>query len=278
MNTINLEVLNSSFPELKIDSNTDKKEGGQKFVYKATLIENSKDVALKIIKANQNPERIIREVQAVSSLRSPYFPAIFSTGKRIIENEEFVFVIEEYIEGKDLRSRLINQDLDINESLKIGLGLLDAIIEIHEKNLVHRDIKPENIMVDNNYRILLLDFGIARHLDLQSLTQDSALFGPLTVGYGAPEQITNEKRSISFRTDLFAWGVLMYELISGSNPFIIGSKDSAEVLTKTLNYNPPLLDNCESLIAELVQWCMHKAVHRRPPNPYIVRDSLKEVC
>ena len=69
----------------------------------------------------------------------------------------------------------------------------------------------------------------------------------------------------------------MYELISGCNPFISDSKDSAEVLTKTLKYNPPKLKNCDSKTSDLIFWTMQKVVHKRPPSPYIVRDILKGV-
>src|SRR5690606_38467780 len=105
-------------------------------------------------------------------------------------------------------------------------------------------IKPENIIINNTVGTVLLDFGIARHLDLNSLTHDVALFGPLTPGYAAPEQINNEKRSISARTDLFAWGILMYEMLTGVNPFTQGCATPSEALMKTLKLEPDLLEEC----------------------------------
>lgn len=271
---INVSRLIESFPELTNIENFG--EGGQKMVYKATL-PTGEPVALKIIKLSEDPERIKREVQVASQLVSSNFPRIFDWGNRLIGDEEIIFVIEEFVEGKVLREVLKERALTLPQIVKVGIQLLNAIIQVEEQHLVHRDIKPENIILAEGLRVVLLDFGIARHLALDSLTHDAAMFGPLTPGYGAPEQIKNEKRAISFRTDLFAWGVVMYEMISGFNPFREGCTNNGEILTRTLQYDPPTILDCPKEIQMLIDWCLKKPVHRRPPNTYIVLNKMKEV-
>ncbi|HDR3493164.1 TPA: serine/threonine protein kinase [Bacillus wiedmannii] len=271
---IDLSKLTEAFPELTILEELG--EGGQKIVYKA-ISPTGENVALKIIKLSEDPERVKREIQVASQLPKGNFPEIFKWGSRLIAGEEIIFVVEEFVQGKGLRENLQEQSLTLQEVIEIGIQLLNAIIQVEEQKLVHRDIKPENIILADGLRVVLLDFGIARHLTLDSLTHDAAMFGPLTPGYGAPEQIKNEKRAITFRTDLFAWAVVMYEMISGVNPFREGCSNTGEVLTRTLQYNPPSIQDCPKEIQVLIDWCLKKPVHRRPPNTYIVLQKMKEV-
>lgn len=267
------EALACAFPFVRIEDKLG--EGGQKFVFKARTQDGT--VAFKIIKADQHVERIKREISAASRFAPPRFPKIFHYGNGKVENIDVIFIIEEFIEGISLRQRLVCGSINEAEVLKIGTELLYALSEIIAEKLVHRDIKPENIMLSRDGRVVLLDFGIARHLSLNSLTHDAALFGPLTPGYAAPEQIKNEKRSISPRTDLFSWGIVMYEMLVGYNPFTQGCNSPAEALTRTLNYDPPQLQNCSEKLAQIIDWCMKKPVHRRPINSNVVLELLKEV-
>jgi serine/threonine-protein kinase len=157
----------------------------------------------------------------------------------------------------------------------ISKGILMALSQVADAKLVHRDLKPENVMVSPSGRGVFLDFGIARHLTLPSLTQDTAVLGPLTPGYGAPEQIQNQKRAISPRTDLFAWAVVVYEMVSGRNPFTHGCRDPQEALVKTLNYEVPDLTGCDPRLSDAVRVCIRKAAHRRPSHPSVVLDMLE---
>jgi serine/threonine-protein kinase len=100
--------------------------------------------------------------------------------------------------------------------------VLEVLEEATKAQLVHRDIKPENIIRDRNGSFCVIDFGLARHLDLVSLTADHAPHGKGTYGYSAPEQMRNDKRAIDGRADLFALGVTLYECATGVNPFTIG--------------------------------------------------------
>jgi serine/threonine-protein kinase len=272
--SVDSDALAYAFPNVKFEDKLG--EGGQKFVYRAQTLSEGL-VAFKIIKSNQQIERTMREINAASSFSPPRFPRIHRYGNATVGNIEVVYIVEQFVAGVSLRDRINKGELDEAEALKIGLELLKALIEIAEENLVHRDIKPENIILNSNVGAVLLDFGIARHLDLNSLTHDVAMFGPLTPGYAAPEQINNEKRSISSRTDLFAWGILMYEMISGINFFTQGCTTPAEVLMKTLKEEPELLQTCDPRLATIINWCMKKQIHRRPSSPSHIYELLKGI-
>lgn len=267
-------ALAQAFPDVRFESKLG--EGGQKYVYRALTLPEGR-VAFKIIKSNQQIERTIREINAASSFAPPRFPQIYRYGNATVANIDVVYIVEQYVDGVSLRDRINMAALSKYEVLKVGSELLMALTEISEKNLVHRDIKPENIIISNSIGTVLLDFGIARHLDLNSLTHDVAMFGPMTPGYAAPEQINNEKRSISVRTDLFAWGILMYEMISGFNPFTRGCTTPAEALIQTIKYEPELLQGCNPELSRIISWCMKKQVHRRPSSPSYVHELLKGV-
>ena len=251
-------------------------EGGQKYVY---LAENdSKElVALKLVKQFLPRDRALREISAATGFSSAFFPKILSWGEVKIGAEQMLYVIEEYIQGSTLRNRLIAKTIDQTMAIHVGMSLLQALCEIEGKGLVHRDIKPENIIIGDRDRVVLLDFGIARHTALSSLTLDVAAFGPMTPGYAAPEQINNMKRAISPRTDLFAWGILMFEMLTGVNPFLSGCSTPGEALQRTLKYEVPPLSTCHLLIAHAVQWCLEKAPHRRPASASVLLERLKEV-
>ncbi len=266
------EVLPSATIEHQIGS------GGQKIVYKAE-VKPYGTVALKLIKPGPNTkERTLRELDVASKLTGTHFSKIYEIGEIKIKGDDVIYIVEEFLSGETLRDWLNReQRLSEKETVRIGEQLLDALIRVESAGLVHRDIKPENIMLLSDDRIVLLDFGIARHLNLPSLTADIALFGPMTPGYAAPEQIKNEKRKICNRTDLFAWATVMYECITGHNPFILGCSHQGETLRKTLTHDPPVLSGIKGEIADLIQNCLKKALHRRPPSAAAVLRTLKDI-
>ena len=126
--------------------------------------------------------------------------------------------------------------------LKMAIEILEALlvtaVELEKNRIVHRDIKPENIIIKKTGGICLLDFGIARHLSMPSLTLTKAHFGPCTPGYAAPEQFRNLKKEIDIRADLFSIGVTIYESISGKNPFIAAGGHPLDALKRTETITP----------------------------------------
>lgn len=241
--------------------------GGQKRVFKGNHSRFG-DIVLKLIELHSENtiQRALRELEIASRLESEEFSRLYEYNYIEISERRFLYVIEEYIAGETLRS-FINKNgiIELTKAIDIGKSLLKGLINVHNSNLVHRDVKPENIIINNN-RIVLLDFGIARDLAKESLTADLAMFGPMTIGYAAPEQIKNQKKIICNRTDLFSWGVLMYELITGVNPFVTNAKNREEVIQNTLTKVIPRLTSGDSAIDIIISKCLEKAVHRRPSS------------
>lgn len=205
--------------------------GGQKYVFKA-FHKQYGNVVLKIIKPNPNVyRRTKREIRAAQIISSQNVPIIFESN---IEQEstEYFWIIEEFIEGSTLRFFLNNgYNFDTRKIISFLETFLNIAIELESKKLVHRDIKPENIIYNRSLdKYWLLDFGLARHLDLESITQTNLAFALCTWGYAASEQFRNLKQQINIRTDLFSIGVVAFEMVTGYNPFIKDARDVLQVI------------------------------------------------
>jgi serine/threonine-protein kinase len=211
-----INEIREILPHLKITGEI--KRGGQKVVFSA-YFKNNKRAVFKIINPSdvEDENRAIQEIQICSNFNSIFFANLYDYGRYNYKNDSVIYVVEEFITGSNLRDLLANalpNILPIQEIRRIINSLLMALEIIEKSKLVHRDIKPENVIV-NDDRVVLIDFGIARQIDQKSITNSYAIFGPMTPGYAPPEQIRNEKRKISIRTDLFSLGILFYELLTG---------------------------------------------------------------
>lgn len=215
----NLSDLQNAFQELS-NINQLGPETGQKNVFRG--IQDSQDVVLKIMKPNQEALSSMQvEVEAVQKLNSEFIPTIFDFGTRNIAGDNYYYIIEEFIPGQNLRNVISsNGSKSLDYVCNYFDQLLEACVEFEERNLVHRDIKPENLIVDKSSKFWVIDFGIVRHLDNPSRTATNRRFGRFTLGYGAPEQIRNEKPKINSRCDLYSIGIVAYELLDGQNPYI----------------------------------------------------------
>jgi serine/threonine-protein kinase len=269
MDQILLDNLKANITNLRITGEL--KVGGQKVVFSSYYKGNIKTV-FKVINTQQAEEkaRALREINILSSLKSKYFPILYDYGEYKDGKGNIIFVIEEYIDGNNLRDILNSLKparLDLTECKRIMSSLLDALFIIEPLHLVHRDIKPENIIVTSS-SVVLIDFGIARDISKTSLTETYAIYGPMTPGYAPPEQIRNEKRKISFRTDLFSLGLVFYEILVGHNPFIVGTSCPGDALNKTIAVNPPSLVSMgfDKTFDEFIFKCIEKSCHRRPAS------------
>lgn len=212
--------VSGNFPELT--NVTLIGEGGQKRVFRAQHPTDG-TVVLKAIDRSQNPESVQREILAVASINSPRVPRIFAQGVTAGQ----VWVREQCIEGSSLRDLIASGvRLDVDSLIKLGKQILEAVQGAEQAQIVHRDIKPDNIMCATNGDYWLLDFGIARHLQLNSLTATGNPFGKLTLGYAPVEQMRNNKPAIDSRSDLFALGITLVEASCGDHPFWIPSPPS----------------------------------------------------
>jgi len=244
-------------------------KGGQKQVYKAIDQDKDNIVVFKVIKPNLEIERVKREIRAVKRINHKHIPKIYNTNaENIKKSEDIVWIIEEFIEGESLRDAL-------KRKRSFGLGdivlFIDTMLSILEKseasNIIHRDIKPGNIIIDTQNKYWLIDFGIARHLDLDSLTESNSPFGPFTIGYSSAEQFRNRKKEIDIRADLFSLGVVVAEIITGYNPYLRDAKDVLQIIKNIENQTLPLLrieGDSQFLLARFIKTLGDNRISRRP--------------
>lgn len=192
-------------------------QGGQKKVF----IGEKDDIGKVIIKigrynSENTLERIKREITFLNSTNSKYYPQNLDF---LIENDTKQFlIIEEYVESISF--------LDIKKSFNNEIKIITCFIEIirglsiiWDQKIYHRDIKPDNILFKSEREVVIIDLGIARFLDLDSLTNTMALRGPCTPVFAAPEQLLNKKNIIDQRTDFFALGILLTMMLYDIHPF-----------------------------------------------------------
>ncbi len=214
--------------------------GGQKFVYRAEHATHG-PVALKVFGDSADPQRTQREIDAVKNIACVHVPTIYESGVIAGGPKPYIWLVEEWLTGDTLRSRLAADGAQPEAVIQlVARDVLFVLSKAEKKHIVHRDVKPENIfLATDNSKCWLLDFGIARHLDLSTITAAGAGFGPLSPGYAPPEQIQNYKEKVDGRADLFALGVTLYECLVGTNPFIDGTADPSERMRRTLASDLP---------------------------------------
>lgn len=189
-------------------------EGGMGVVYKARDAKLDRFVALKFLSKSVSStdvdrQRFMQEAKAAATLSHPNICTIYD----VQEFEEQMFIAMEYIEGETLRGRKNN--ISFKQAIDIGIQIAEALAAAHEKGIVHRDIKPENVMLRKDGLVQIMDFGLAKLQGVSRLTREGNTVG--TMGYMSPEQV--QGFDVDHRTDIFSFGVLLYELLSGQSPF-----------------------------------------------------------
>ena len=263
---LDLSEIRGAFTELS-DIRALAVSGGQKDVLCANR--GGQVVALKIIKKYSGDEaRTDREIAAVSKLSSDFVPTIQDLGSKILGGEERYYIIEEFIDGQSYREVLnANPNQSIEATAKLADDLLRACADFEAVRVVHRDIKPENLMIGNDGKLWVIDFGIARHLDLSTLTFGH--FGVGTIGYAAPEQFRNIKPEINARADLFGIGVVLYESMVGHNPYLVGASDPLAVIQKMESSDLPRLvidGDVSNQFSDFVCQLVQRFPSRRPQS------------
>jgi len=242
--------------------------GGMGEVYRARDTRLGRDVAIKVLPTEfaDDPERLRRfeqEARAVAALSHPNVLAIFDVGT----HDAIPYLVTELLEGESLRDRLKAGSLPPQKAIEYGIQIAQGLSAAHEKGIVHRDLKPANVFITKDGHAKILDFGIAKLAGPQSLeqlaelttvaeaTEAGARLG--TVGYMSPEQIRGQ--SVDHRTDIFAFGCVLYEMLSGRSPFL---KDTgADTVSAILHGDPsPLAAGREipPALQEIVSRCLEK--------------------
>ena len=246
-------------------------EGGMAFVYKARDKQLQRDVAIKTLKPNYvNQEKFVdrfrREAQTAANLNHPNIVQIFDWG---IEDEPY-FVME-YIEGNTLTSIISgNRIVGLNDILYIGSQVANGLKEAHKRGLVHRDIKPGNIMITPDGKVKVTDFGIVSLQNEESdITKTGAVLG--TASYISPEQA--QGKPVSFESDLYSLGTVLYELIAGKPPFT-GDSPIATA-TKHLTDKPEKLSNYRKDIPKALENAILKLLEKRPSDRFKSAEDLR---
>jgi predicted Ser/Thr protein kinase len=189
--------------------------GGGGIVYRAQDRRLRREVALKLVAAGANPElreRLRREARAAATISHPSIATIYA----LEEFDDQLFIVSEYVRGRTLRTILANGPVPRHQAIAIARSVVAAVRAAHEAGVVHRDLKPENVLLSDSGIVKVVDFGIARVADegVSQLTRHGALLG--TPAYMAPEQLLGT--TADARTDIFAIGILLIEMITGRHP------------------------------------------------------------
>ncbi len=183
---------------------------------------NGEDLCLKIVNPNFGLDRVPREVEAMLKVKHPNVVEFVEYSLSVKRDGSLYYIIENFVEGTDLTAEL-GTPWDHTRASEFFSALLDGLNELRRANVVHRDLKPSNVRVRADGQPVIIDFGLARHLDLPDITKTGALVG--TPLYFAPEQFTGERKYIDHRTDLFAVGILLYSALVGKHPFDAATHD-----------------------------------------------------
>ncbi|MBN1997306.1 serine/threonine-protein kinase [candidate division KSB1 bacterium] len=248
-------------------------QGGMGIVYKAEDSKLKRIVALKFLPHHltineTDKTRFMQEAQAACAINHPNVCVIHD----IQEYEDQQFIVMEYIEGKTLGEHIESSKsarLNLDEIIDYAIQIAEALEAAHEKSIIHRDIKSENIMVNSKNQIKVMDFGLAKLKGSAKLTKSSSTVG--TIAYMSPEQI--QGHDIDARSDIFSFGVVLYEMLTGTLPFK-GDYEAA-VTFAILNQPPdPVQKYRPDLSSELLH-ILNRALEKEPENRYqTIRDVL----
>ncbi|MFZ2054809.1 MAG: protein kinase [Candidatus Aminicenantales bacterium] len=241
-------------------------KGGMGKLYRALDMKIQEEVALKIIKPEiasdrETIDRFSNELKLARKISHKNVGRMYE----LMEDEGGHYITMEYIAGQDLKG-LIRQSgrLTVETAIAIAKQIGEGLAEAHRLGVVHRDLKPKNILIDRDGTAKIMDFGIARSLQAKGITVEGMIIG--TLGYMSPEQVEGKK--IDARSDIFAFGCVLYEMLTGKSAF--GRETTAETIAAVLNEDPPPLSESGIDIPEelqrIISRCLEKDPERRFPS------------
>ncbi|MDX1640837.1 MAG: serine/threonine-protein kinase, partial [Balneolaceae bacterium] len=249
-------------------------EGGMGVVYKARDTKLNRTVALKFLpphltQSKSDQQRFIREAKAAAALNHPNICTIH----QIEEHEKGLFIVMEYVEGQTLKEKLNDGALHIDLAIRYILQIADALAEAHDRGIIHRDIKSENIMIDQQDRVKVMDFGLAKISGSLDLTKTGSTLG--TVPYMSPEQAMGKE--VDHRTDIWSTGVLLYEMLTGQQPFK-GEYDHAliySIINEEIDPVSELPPSVPLQIRQCVDRMLEKDLEQRLSSAAELKEILK---
>jgi len=262
--------------------------GGMGEVYRAKDTRLDRTVAVKVLPEHlsssaESRRRFEREAKTISQLSHPHICALYDVGNQ----DGIEFLVMEYLEGETLSDRLLKGALPFEQLLRYGIEIADALDKAHRQGIVHRDLKPGNVMVTKS-GVKLLDFGLAKAIapttpqqltsfpTQQALTQEGTILG--TFQYMAPEQL--EGRDADTRTDIFAFGTLLYEMATGQKAF--SGRTQASLIAAIIERMPPPISTVSPMTPpafdRVVKTCLEKDPEDRWQTAHDVMLELKWVA
>jgi len=247
-------------------------QGAMGTVYKARDPLLDRIVAIKTISLNlpddevaEYEARFYQEAKAAGQLSHRNIVTIYDIGK----SEQLAYMAMEYLEGQELRKILSGATpIPIENALDIGAQVADALDYAHSRQIVHRDIKPANIMVLNDGMIKITDFGIARMRNNEIKTMTGMILG--SPKYMSPEQVAGKRADP--RSDLFSLGVVLYEMLTGTSPFVADNIHG--VMYQTLNFNPPAPKSLNPDLPEVINYIVAKVLAKNIEDRYLRAEDL----
>jgi tetratricopeptide (TPR) repeat protein/predicted Ser/Thr protein kinase len=244
-------------------------EGGMGVVYKAEDTQLQRLVALKFLPPHVSSDseekaRFVHEARSASALNHPNVTTIYG----IEESAEGLFIAMECVEGKTLKQIVKEGPLPIKKVLDIAIQACEGLALAHEKGVVHRDIKSENIMVTARGQVKIMDFGLAKLKGASKLTRTGTTVG--TIGYMSPEQASGE--DVDQRSDIFSFGVVLYEMLTGRLPF--EGENQAAIVNAIINEEPQPVARFASQVSAKLEDAVAKALAKERDERYQHIDDL----
>src|SRR5499426_3512579 len=247
--------------------------GGMGEVWRARDTRLNREVAVKVLPASfaQDPDRLLRfeqEALATSALNHPNILTVYDIG----DHEGAPYIVAELLEGEELSELIKHGAIALRKAVDFARQISEGLAAAHAKGVVHRDLKPENLFVTNDGRVKILDFGLAKLRPQQfggidkdaptqkRLTDPGVIMG--TVGYMSPEQVRGQETD--HRSDIFAFGVILYEMLTGQRAF--GGDSAIEVMNAILKEEPPELGELGMKIAPGLEKVLRRCLEKKPEH------------
>ena len=251
--------------------------GGMGIVYLADDTRLNRKVAVKALHSHlvadaRQRERFRQEARAAALLSHPAVATVHA----LEELDGHFYIVSEYVRGETLAATLEREKFSPNDALQIAVQVAEGLAEAHDRGIIHRDLKPQNVIRTPQQQAKIIDFGLARIHDSDSieqhLTQTGLLMG--SPGYMSPEQLRGD--TVDFRSDIFAFGILLYELLSGTHPF--QDRTAAATTAAILRNEPASLTGIDRALDAIVRRCLQKEPGDRYSSTRQLVDDLRSIA